>query len=84
MPIGDSSAQVPEVDEEAVRALKLSKDINTLARDADFDENRRDFSVKTRICYNSACPDYRRERTDSEDCACKRTAVRGAGDSRFG
>jgi hypothetical protein len=28
------------------------------------------------ICYNRACPDYRRERSRDEPCACRRTSVR--------
>lgn len=34
-------------------------------------ENASDQSHKTTICYNSACPDYRRER-HGEPCGCTR------------
>lgn len=36
-----------------------------------------DGSHTTRVCYNRACPDYRRERSGDEDCACKRTTIAG-------
>lgn len=75
---GDTPA--PYIDPNAL-VDPVQRDIETLARDDSFDSVKRDFSTKVRICYNSACPDYRRERTDTEDCACKKTAVKGAGDA---
>jgi hypothetical protein len=30
---------------------------------------------KTVTCYNPACPDYRRPRTDGSSCACKKATV---------
>ena len=40
---------------------------------------KRDLAAEPRrivVCYNSACPDYRRERPWGEPCACKRKHVR--------
>lgn len=30
---------------------------------------------KTTTCYNPACPDYRRPRTDGSSCGCKRSKL---------
>ena len=76
--------QVQETEEEkAVRLREQQK--KELAKEAkDWDperdaHERAQVSHKTVICYNSACPDYRRERTDGSSCACKRVAITGGG-----
>lgn len=54
---------------------KLSRDQAQLERDANLDLEGPRSDHKTVTCYNPACPDYRRPRTDGSSCACKKTAV---------
>lgn len=82
--IGSSSAEVPPVKEADLTEV-LNDQIKTESmRDGSIRDDPRDFPVAIRICYNKACPDYRRERPDFEDCGCKKSSVKGVGDSRFG
>lgn len=42
---------------------------------ASFEGDPYDGAHKTSVCYNPACPDYRRERRGSEACGCRKTAI---------
>lgn len=54
---------------------KLTRDQAALERDANIGGDGPRSDHKTVTCYNAACPDYRRPRTDGSSCACKKTAV---------
>lgn len=63
---------------ERERAAEIEQEAKDWDPEKDAHE-RAQTSHKTVICYNRACSDYRRERTDGSSCACKRVAITGGG-----
>lgn len=62
----------------ALRLENLSRDQASLEASATFDEPPATGGLEgTARCYNSACPDYRRDRPLGEPCGCTRTSVAG-------
>jgi hypothetical protein len=57
------------------KAERLATDQETLERTADIGTDGYDSAHRIRVCYNAACPDYRRERRGSEQCGCQRKTV---------
>lgn len=81
----DDNETVTELTEGDLRRLEQQEQRNKVEAAAkDWDPEREAHARKgdyhkTVICFNSACPDYKVERTDGSPCACRRTAIQGAG-----
>lgn len=54
---------------------KLARDLGTLTRTANLDENAGADNGRRSVCFNAACPDYRRERRSGEACGCRRRRI---------
>lgn len=61
--------------EDKLATSTLSRDQQTLEHNADIGADGVRSDHKTVTCYNAACPDYRRPRTDGSSCSCKKTAI---------
>lgn len=70
-PSSDKSLHGPPED----KLQTLSRDQATLERNAQIGVDGPRSDHKTVTCYNPACPDYRRPRTDGSSCGCKKSAV---------
>ena len=62
-------------DETKLDLRTVSGDQATLERNARIDGGTYDGSHVVSVCYNAACPDYRRERVGGVSCGCRRTSV---------
>jgi hypothetical protein len=78
----DTSTHLTEGDFKRMERERQREEVDKAAKDWDPEreahEQQRE-SHKTVICFNSACADYRVARTDGRACACRRTAIQGAG-----
>jgi hypothetical protein len=59
----------------AARVETVSRDQDVLERNANIGSDGYDSSHRIAVCYNRACPDYRRVRQGSEKCGCVKKSV---------
>jgi hypothetical protein len=57
------------------RVETVSRDQDVLERNANIGSDGYDSSHRIAVCYNRACPDYRRVRQGSEKCGCVKKSV---------
>lgn len=58
----------------ALKVSTISSDQDVLERNANIGSGPPS-DHKTVTCYNPACADYRRPRSDGSSCACKKTTI---------